>query len=269
MRRLIVLAAILVALTPSIASAETNQQSRVVRGGDGNSDAEIEKHTSGGGNIRRSGYRGAVGTSSVDWQEELIRRTVAIWARGDRPCDSHLDGTPTQESIERTICVPLVNPVDFENPDARQARAFDFLTDYFRRIDIPQPQPEISAKNGGICGVEHTIDMHMQPEMVFREQQTDFGPLDFHVYGAITVDWGDGKKNTYTDGGGPYPYSVIRHAWTHKGFYDITATANWTADFTLGPAPDGTVYQGTLEGIVTQGAINDFRVWDIQAVLTN
>jgi hypothetical protein len=164
------------------------------------------------------------------------------------------------------ICTP--NLVAIGDPAPSQAEVNARVLDYFRRIDIPRPRPEISAKNGGICGVEHTIDMHMSPELRYRDSSTPFGTLTMNAYAKISVDWGDAKRDTYTTGGGPYPHSAIKHVWTVKGFYDIAATATWTANYSLGPY-EGRFYQGTISGVTTTGAIDDFRVWDIQAVLTN
>jgi hypothetical protein len=123
----------------------------------------------------------------------------------------------------------------------------------------------MSAPNGGICGAVHTLDLHMPVELQHKEVATQFGDLDLHIYGRVDIDWGDGTKNTYTTSGGPYP-SAIAHSWTTRGFYQIHAHANWIANYTLGPY-NGYTYSGVLSGIATDGTINDFRVWEAQAML--
>jgi hypothetical protein len=153
------------------------------------------------------------------------------------------------------------------NADApAQDEVFDWLKTYFSRTKLPTPTPEISAKDGGICGVVHTVDLHMPTELLHRDT-TPFGSLDLHIYGRVIMDWGDETRHdVYTTGGGPYPYSAISHYWTDRGFYNIKAHADWIANYRLGPY-NGVSYTGVLSGISTEGAINDFRVWEAQAML--
>lgn len=157
--------------------------------------------------------------------------------------------------------VPLAGPQD-------EAAVIDWVKDYFRRTQLPNPQPQISAPNGGICGVIHTVDMHMPVEVLHQEASTPFGPMQLHLYGKVTVDWGDGTKDTYASGGGPFPNSAIKHFWTTRGFYNIEAQANWTASYTIGPY-NGYTYSGALSGVTTSGSIDNFRVWEAQAMLIN
>lgn len=141
-----------------------------------------------------------------------------------------------------------------------------FVTDYFRQIPVPQPHPVISAQNGGICGVLHSLNLNMQPEMLYKDPGTPFGDLTMHVYGTVTVNWGDGSSNTYTDGGADWPHSDIEHSWSRAGTYAITATVNWIAVYSVGPY-QGQTFTGSLTGIVTTGAIPAFPVIQAQAVL--
>lgn len=187
---------------------------------------------------------------------------------------------------DRNSSAPTVNTLEFDatnppevyfavcrvnNPDPTdpqvQEDVLAWVKAYFSQTRLPKPAPEISAPNGGICGVIHTVDLHMPTELMHRDTSTPFGTLSLHIYGRVMMNWGDGsRREVHTTGGGPYPYSAIKHSWTDRGFYDINAHADWIANYSLGPY-NGVTYSGVLTGISTEGSINDFRVWEAQAML--
>ncbi len=141
-------------------------------------------------------------------------------------------------------------------PGGPQQRALD----YFNSLQMPVPQPTISAPQG-ICGVEHSLDLHIPARQSFHEPNTPFGPLTLEVFGQFVVDWGDGTKDTYTTTGAPWPRSDIDHSWTNRGIYNISVTANWRANWSYGGS------SGTVSGLTTTGAISNWRVIELQAVI--
>jgi hypothetical protein len=242
---------------------------------EGNSAVDVEAHD----RYRAPGYSGTVGSSrrqstecnrNADGQCQVaIQYSECIdeMNRGVTPTTAAITD-PANTNTYTTVCgysLPETRTVQYNPQD--EADAIAWVRDYFSQTELPKPRPEISAPNGGICGVVHTIDLHMPVEVVHQEGTTPFGALDLHIYGRVRMDWGDGTRETYTTGGGPYP-SVIKHSWTTRGYYDINAHATWSANYSLGPY-NGYIYTGTLSGIATDGSINDFRVWEAQAMLVN
>lgn len=157
------------------------------------------------------------------------------------------------------------NTTDPRDPRVQQD-VLDWLKVYFSKTKLPAPTTEMSAKNGGICGVVHTVDLHMPTELLNRDTNTPFGELTLHVYGRVTMDWGDGSSDVYMTGGGPYPNSEIKHSWTTRGNYVVNAHADWIANYSLGPY-NGVTYNGVLTGIFTDAPPVDFPVFEAQAML--
>lgn len=172
-------------------------------------------------------------------------------------------GTLFDQPTDVAACPDVVNPVAAPPAVNNRPQAEQYALDYVRRIGLDRPKPEISAKNGGICGVVHTLDLRMNVERIFRDATAPYGTLNLHAYAASTVDWGDGRKQTYYTSGGPFPNTAISHAWTDRGYYDIQVNTRWTVHWSMGP------YNGVLAGIPSSAAINDFRVWEAQAFLIN
>jgi hypothetical protein len=173
-------------------------------------------------------------------------------------------------------CADVTNPVagfdystcwvatpTFGNDSPTPADARQRVVNYVRSMRLPSPRPEISAPYGGLCGVEHSLNLHIDDvNPAFYDPSTDFGPMVVRFHGKFTVDWGDGTKNVYRTSGGPHP-SVIAHMWTDRGFYNITVTADWTAEWSLGG------FSGVVGGFRTTGSIDQWRVWEAQAMLTS
>lgn len=174
------------------------------------------------------------------------------------PCK---DVTSIITTFDYTTCwvaTPTLNENTPPTPDDARQRVLS----YVRSMKLPSPRPETSAPNGGICGVVHTLNLHIDDvNPAFYDPTTEFGPMVVRFHGKFTVDWGDGTKNVYRNAGGPYPYSVISHSWTDRGFYNIRVTADWTAEWSLGG------FSGVVGGFQTTGAIEQWRVWEAQAML--
>ena len=157
-------------------------------------------------------------------------------------------------------CGDLTTTTPMDDTENR-TRAEDYARHYLQIVGLDKPHPEISAKNGGICGVEHSLDLHMRMERLFEDNAAPYGTLTIHAYSKAIVDWGDGSTGTYAMSGGPFPNKSIAHSWSTRGTYDINVTATWSAAWSMGP------YSGVLQGIPATGSINDFRVWEAQAML--
>jgi hypothetical protein len=170
-----------------------------------------------------------------------------------------------------TVTIIDMLPTDPNQPRTKAPvppEVTQFAHDFFAIADIPQPQPVISAPEG-ICGVVHTLNLHMPTEAIYTYDDSTFGPMIMHVYGTVKVDWGDGTGvDTYTDGGADFPNSDIGHSYTTVGHYKITVTASWIARITIGPY-QGQTYNLQVGGVTTSGQIPDFHVIQLQAVITN
>lgn len=142
-----------------------------------------------------------------------------------------------------------------------QEQAEAYALDYVRTLPMPRPQPEISAPNGGICGAVHSLDLHIPAALSYTDPDTPFGPLVVRISGSFRVDWGDGTSGTYTTSGAPWPRSEISHSWSTSSHYDLTITADWTANWTFGS------WSGVLSGLRTTGSIPNWPVLEAQAVL--
>jgi hypothetical protein len=85
--------------------------------------------------------------------------------------------------------------------------------------------------------------------------------------GSYLVNWGDGTAPTwagpYGQEGGPYPNGGIVHTYDNTGFVTVTLDENWSADWTIGP------FHGVLPDLRTVATIPNFRVSQLQAIITN
>jgi hypothetical protein len=96
---------------------------------------------------------------------------------------------------------------------------------------------------------------------------TPLGPLTIVATGSYLVNWGDGTSPTwagpYGQEGRPYPNGNIAHTYDNTGFVTVTLDENWSAVWTLGP------FHGVLPDLRTVAAIPNFRVSQLQAVITS
>jgi hypothetical protein len=230
--------------------------------------------------LRKPGYHGAVSHTKVGSRppkSTTSNITVqSIFADCD-PADKQVADTYSAiglGDIGVIICLyrPFATPTPGTNkptvtPTQPPAEVTDFARDFFQSVALPQPQPVISAPEG-ICGVVHTLNLHMPTEQIYTYNDTNFGDVTMHLYGTVSVDWGDGSAvDKYHDGGADFPNSDIGHSYTTVGHYRITATASWTAQITIGPYQGG-FYDLVIGGVTTSGQIPDFQVIQLQAVIT-
>jgi hypothetical protein len=154
----------------------------------------------------------------------------------------------------------VATPSPFTDTPTPQQVARSYVTNYFQRVSLPKPTIAMSSPNG-VCGVEHSTDLQTPDEYIFRAD-TPQGPLVIHAYATSFIDWGDGKTDVYSTTGAPYPHSEMRHHWSLKGTYSISAMLSWTADWTIGD-----IASGTIGGRATTATPLSWQVHDLQAVL--
>lgn len=135
--------------------------------------------------------------------------------------------------------------------------------DYWRVVArdlLPKPSPRI-APGYMLAGKLAYLETGSQPTARF-EHTTPIGTLVIDATSRLYVDWGDssGLDGPHVGPGAPWPNGTITHFWTVARTYDVRVVQRWTARWSLGAA------FGTLEGLETDGTIDDFDVRQLQAV---
>lgn len=96
-----------------------------------------------------------------------------------------------------------------------------------------------------------------------HSEDTPLGQITIYATGLYRVDWGDGTKSgPYNVEGAPWPEGAITHLYSNVGIYNIVVREDWSARLQFGND------SGVLAGLHTEGRIDDFRVEQIQAVVT-
>jgi len=127
-------------------------------------------------------------------------------------------------------------------------------------IPLPEPKPSI-APGWGLTGKTAYLETSGARQHHFGAD-TPLGPLNFDSVGRYYVDWGDGTKTgPYDFEGGPWPTGRITHDYRDVGTYDVVVREEWTSTWSVGGA-GGVLY------LRTEGRIDDFRVEQIQVVVT-
>ncbi len=136
-----------------------------------------------------------------------------------------------------------------------------YAVQFWQDIPLPTPAPSI-APGWAITGKYAYLETHGQRQHTFT-RDTPFGPLVLMATGEYLVDWGDGEQTgPYDIEGGPWPDGQITHTYINVGTYDVVVTEQWSATWRLGGET------GTLTGLSTEGRIEDFRVEQVQAVVS-
>lgn len=132
---------------------------------------------------------------------------------------------------------------------------------FWQDIPLPKPVPSI-APGWAITGKTAFLETHGERRHDYS-QATPFGPLGLTATGQYYVDWGDGQTTgPYDVEGGPWPDGQITHTYVNVGHYDVVVTEKWSSSWHLGGE------SGTLSGLQTEGGIPDFRVEQIQVVIS-
>lgn len=131
---------------------------------------------------------------------------------------------------------------------------------YWEQIPLPRPAPAI-APGRAITGKLAYLETNGELAHAYAHS-TVLGPLNIVAHGSYTVEWGDGTTTgPHSFEGKPWPDGQITHDYLNVGSYNVVVTEKWTADWSLGGE------SGTLRTLQTTGAINDFPVQQIQAVI--
>lgn len=132
---------------------------------------------------------------------------------------------------------------------------------FWQDIPLPTPAPSI-APGWAITGKPSFLETHGERSHTYS-QGTPFGPLELTATGGYLVDWGDGTTTgPYAIEGAPWPDGRITHTYIDVGHYDVVVTEEWSATWRLGDE------SGALGGLRTVGRIDDFRVEQVQAVVS-
>jgi len=132
---------------------------------------------------------------------------------------------------------------------------------FWQDIPLPKPAPSI-APGWAITGKTAYLETHGERQHDYS-RDTPFGPLNLTATGRYSVNWGDGTTTgPYDVEGGPWPNGQITHTYINVGRYNVVVTEQWSSSWHLGGE------NGTLTGLETEGGIDNFRVEQIQAVVS-
>lgn len=150
------------------------------------------------------------------------------------------------------------------NPPAPNPAAY--AVEFWRTIPLPVPKPEVPP-GYAVTGKPSYLVTHGTVSPPQFSDNTPLGRLTIDATGQYRVDWGDSTPpdwaGPYQAEGQPWPNGQITHTYDYTGTYTIEVEEDWTAVWHLAGAT------GTLTGLRTTAAIPDFRVEQLQAVITN
>ncbi len=138
-----------------------------------------------------------------------------------------------------------------------------FAEQFWHTVHLPSPHPTIPP-GYAITGKPAYLVTGGTTAPPAYTTPTFLGALRVVVHGTYHVQWGDGASSgPYTTEGLPYPDGNIQHTYDNVGSYTVTVTETWTATWSLGPVT------GTLGQLQTAGAIPNFAVRQVQAIIGN
>jgi hypothetical protein len=130
---------------------------------------------------------------------------------------------------------------------------------FWGTVPLPKPDPYI-APGWAITGKKAYLETRDAPTARFT-RDTPRGQLVIDAVGPTYVDWGDGTSTgPYAEAGLPWPDGTVTHVYERVGTYDVVVTQRWSAEWHL----DGE--SGHLDGLRTQGRIDDFPAQELEAV---
>jgi hypothetical protein len=137
---------------------------------------------------------------------------------------------------------------------------------FWRTIPLPVPRPTIPP-GYAVTGKTAYLVTNGTTEPPAYVDNTPLGQITVQARGTYLVDWGDDTQpvwtGPYAEEGQPWPNGQITHTYDVAGSYTVAVQEGWTAVWHLG----GT--NGTLTGLRTTAAIPNFKVEQLQAVITN
>lgn len=218
-----------------------------------------------------SGSGGQDGSASaVVWAEvdpALIGLRAASGTLPDgAPCTSLVAQTfPTAETASGTVqnltALRDLGQLGPACPDMPSVSPQMLAVSFWERADLPVPAPYV-APGWMITGMRAYLEANTSATASFA-YPTPLGTLTIDAWTEdLVVNWGDGTgRERYDSLGGPYPDGDVVHIYADKGSVDITVTQTWTATWSLAGQ------SGTLEGATTSGAIDDFQLRELEAVI--
>jgi hypothetical protein len=155
-------------------------------------------------------------------------------------------------------------PLNF-GPAPPATNPVDLAISFWRTIPLPVPRPQVPP-GYAITGLPAYLvtdgSLHPRP----YAENTPLGPLTIVAAGSYLVNWGDGTSPTWAGPfgreGEPYPGGNIAHTYDRTGVVTVTLDENWSATWTIGP------FHGELPDLRTAATIPNFRVSQLQAVIT-
>lgn len=137
---------------------------------------------------------------------------------------------------------------------------------YWKTVPLPVPRPTVPP-GYAVTGKTAYLVTHGTVDPAPYVFDTPLGQLTINATGQYDVNWGDqyqpGIEGPYAEEGQPYPDGHITHTYDYVGTYTIDVIEHWTAVWHLAGAT------GTLTGLQTVATIPNFRVEQLQAVVTN
>jgi hypothetical protein len=145
------------------------------------------------------------------------------------------------------------------------APASQIAASYWRRVPLPVPHPSVPP-GFAITGKPAYLVTSGSVAPARYRFATPLGPLVIYARGAYMINWGDphdpGWAGPYPFEGEPWPNGRIVHTYDWTETATITVREQWSASWALGS------YSGSLSGLVTQGVIPAFHVYQLQAIIT-
>lgn len=126
---------------------------------------------------------------------------------------------------------------------------------------LPSPAP-VMTPYFGIFG----LDSYLSSGAKFVDQisvSTIAGKVVAVASGQLTIDYGDGSTpfGPTSNSGGTYPLGDLMHLYKNTGCYRITIVENWSVNYSGGGS------SGTIGGITTRGSLNNYCVYQMNALM--
>lgn len=141
-----------------------------------------------------------------------------------------------------------------------------YAVQFWRTIPLPVPKPAVPP-GYAVTGKTSYLVTHGTTNPPTYTDNTPLGQLTIQATGEYIVDWGDQTAPTwngpYAMEGEPWPNGQITHTYDVAGTYTVNVEEQWSATWHLAGAA------GTLTGLQTTATIPNFRVEQMQAVITN
>lgn len=172
----------------------------------------------------------------------------------------HCDGSGTVMTCYGRRPAPVEGPAPRRAPPPPPITPEQIVERTLVNVRLPDPQPEIDP-GYAVTGLTAYLETGNTTSHTFAPIDTVLGPLSITATSTYTVDWGDGTvTGPHASNGGPYPNGQITHVYQRTATVDVVVTQHWSARWSLAG------HAGTVTGLQSVGALEDFAVREIQAV---